>query len=181
VDVLIDRGDLLLQLRYPLISLLRGETVPAVVQVGDLLRQLLYLKPGVGLGARGRLQRVQVAQGGLRRRRGLHGTGCSQRAGHQASHDYRCDSHGGLLFCGSACVVVQVDTARTAIDPNIQTNPQRREWKNSFPGSRPRHGLCAVMPLPPNAPAVLASPVAWASVAPARSRATMRHTFVTKG
>jgi hypothetical protein len=50
VDVLIDSGDLLLQLCYPLISLLRGETVTAVVQVGDLPRQLLYLRPGVGLG-----------------------------------------------------------------------------------------------------------------------------------
>jgi hypothetical protein len=198
VDVLIDRGDLLLQLRYPLISLLRGETVPAVVQVGDLLRQLLYLKPGVGLGARGRLQRVQVAQGRLRRRRGLRGTGCSQRAGHQASHDYRCDSHGGLLFCGSAASLCKW-TPPAGFDPNTQTNPQRREWKKFLPGLPPASrlvrgyaiaadiedviaawagGHCLLLP---NAPAVLPSPVAWASVAPARSRATMRHTFVTKG
>ena len=41
MDVLIDRGDLLLQLCYPLISLLRGEIVPAVVQFGDLPLQVL--------------------------------------------------------------------------------------------------------------------------------------------
>ena len=56
-----------------------------------------------GRSAWGRLQRVEVAQCGLRRHLCLHGTGCQHRAGRETSHHYRGDSHEDFFSADRLC------------------------------------------------------------------------------